>query len=617
MPPRQIHAAVAVARIVQHTTRVQYSASRVGIPSVSLAGCESRALPASQVRWFAHGATGDDKGHHRNHNNDSPGRESALQDGRTGRPTLELKSHSVAASAEDKGDTLPARDFIVRQKIPRVKNAWLEFTRTASGDVVSRRVFITQPFDDPADVEDTSRRRRERETDDAGGRKGVFQRAKEAFLHKVYDVFFPKGYPQTVTPNFMSYSKWQATQTAVGAMTGVLSTQALLYAVGLGAGSIPVAAAVNWVVKDGLGQLGGVLYATFVNNEFDSDPKRHRFQAVLILQGSTFLEILTPLVPQLFLLLASISNIGKNMSWIATSASRAQMHNSFTLTDNLGDVTAKTTSQSVAASLVGTALGVAMAPLIGTSSVNVMIAFAPLALLNVYANYRSNQYVRMRTLNVQRCELLILDLLLKHPPPPPPADSVCEYVQVPRLPVDFRLLTPADVCEKETFVIKYRSVFNVPLLLEPPLEDVVMKQSGGDGAAPAVRLEAVAGGANLARPEQYSIVFSGDRKGPPSVCLWYFEHAGPIDVLLGFFHACVLRHIMHQYGAPLLADRSTGAVAEGVARPLTEGQLRLMSLHSQRYVHTVLPDIGDALQASGWFVRTVYLGEGGARLDVD
>jgi hypothetical protein len=37
----------------------------------------------------------------------------------------------------------------------------------------------------------------------------------------------------------------------------VLSMQALLYAVGLGAGSIPVAAALNWVMKDGLGQLGG------------------------------------------------------------------------------------------------------------------------------------------------------------------------------------------------------------------------------------------------------------------------------------------------------------------------------------------------------------------------
>ena len=44
----------------------------------------------------------------------------------------------------------------------------------------------------------------------------------------------------------------------------MLSTQALLYSVGLGAGAIPTAAAVNWVLKDGLGQLGGVVRALYL-----------------------------------------------------------------------------------------------------------------------------------------------------------------------------------------------------------------------------------------------------------------------------------------------------------------------------------------------------------------
>ena len=40
-----------------------------------------------------------------------------------------------------------------------------------------------------------------------------------------------------------------------------MATQSLLYAVGLGQGAIPMAAALNWVIRDGLGQLGGVLFA--------------------------------------------------------------------------------------------------------------------------------------------------------------------------------------------------------------------------------------------------------------------------------------------------------------------------------------------------------------------
>ena len=53
--------------------------------------------------------------------------------------------------------------------------------------------------------------------------------------------------------------------------------QALLMAIGVGAGSVPLAATLNWIIKDGLGQLGGVLYAGIMNDRFDSDPKRYRF----------------------------------------------------------------------------------------------------------------------------------------------------------------------------------------------------------------------------------------------------------------------------------------------------------------------------------------------------
>ncbi len=56
-----------------------------------------------------------------------------------------------------------------------------------------------------------------------------------------------------------------------------MSTQALLFAVGMGASTaIPTAAALNWVIKDGVGQFGGVLLAGLVSSKFDADPKRWR-----------------------------------------------------------------------------------------------------------------------------------------------------------------------------------------------------------------------------------------------------------------------------------------------------------------------------------------------------
>lgn len=61
-----------------------------------------------------------------------------------------------------------------------------------------------------------------------------------------------------------SYVKLQMTASLASSATGVLSTQALLYAMGLGAGAIPLAAALNWVIKDGVGQIGGIVFARCV-----------------------------------------------------------------------------------------------------------------------------------------------------------------------------------------------------------------------------------------------------------------------------------------------------------------------------------------------------------------
>lgn len=137
-------------------------------------------------------------------------------------------------------------------------------------------------------------------------------------------------------------------------IAAVLSTQALLFAAGLGVDRVPMAAAINWVLKDGFGQLGSILYAACVGARFDSDPKRHRFVASVVMQLSTIAETLVPLAPRYFLLLASLANAGKNVAWLATSASRAQMNMGLARHENLGDLTARATSQSIAASVIGT-----------------------------------------------------------------------------------------------------------------------------------------------------------------------------------------------------------------------------------------------------------------------
>jgi len=225
--------------------------------------------------------------------------------------------------------------------------------------------------------------------------------------------FLPAGYPHTTCQSYMPYFQMQFISTLVGSASFVLSTQSLLYAVGLGAGSIPLAGALNWVVKDFIGQAGGVAFASWAGNfkGFDSNPKRWRMLSSVSMDASTLLEILSPkvapLFPGSFLLIAGVANIGKNISYLSASASRASIHNNLARDSNLADVTAKAGSQSILASMLGTAVGCVISPIVGSEFEYVFMGFLALSAVGQTTNYLSLSKLSLRSLNTQRMDLLV------------------------------------------------------------------------------------------------------------------------------------------------------------------------------------------------------------------
>lgn len=276
----------------------------------------------------------------------------------------------------------------------------------------------------------------------------------------------------------------------------VLSTQALLVAVGVGTQSAaPMAAALNWVMKDGVGQLGGVIFASqlgkggmdidywrgkvgkwtgslgggemskslmkkqqrgnFQRGTADSNPKRWRMVAALALDLSTLLEICTPLMgPEWFLPCASIANIGKNVGFLAASASRAAIHQSLSMggssstfpidaassssdesssksksssdktstqtttattqttaarSSNLGDVTAKSGSQSIVASLLGTAIGIALSQTFCSDygTAGILAGFVVLSAIHQVCTYKAVKAVPLRSLDRHRLHIVL------------------------------------------------------------------------------------------------------------------------------------------------------------------------------------------------------------------
>ena len=215
----------------------------------------------------------------------------------------------------------------------------------------------------------------------------------------------PKDYKTSVPRSYIDYSKVYAVGALASSAAMVLSTQSLLYAIGLGAGAIPLSAAINWVLKDGLGQLGGVLFTSFVNNKFDSDPKRWRIVAAFSLDIAMYLEALTPLAPVLFLPLAAVANTCKSISWLAASATRAGIHLSFANKGNLADITGKAGSQGVVASTAGNFLGIFMSPFVGTDPYNIFACVFALSTVHLGSMFLALNHVSLNTLNMQRGEM--------------------------------------------------------------------------------------------------------------------------------------------------------------------------------------------------------------------
>lgn len=98
------------------------------------------------------------------------------------------------------------------------------------------------------------------------------------------------------------------------------------------------------MLKDGIGQLGGILFASRYGKNFDEDIKKWRFMAQVALNISIYIEILTLKFPNHFLLLSSVANAGKNICFLLSAASRASINVQLSKRNNIGDISGKSVS---------------------------------------------------------------------------------------------------------------------------------------------------------------------------------------------------------------------------------------------------------------------------------
>ena len=158
----------------------------------------------------------------------------------------------------------------------------------------------------------------------------------------IKNCFLPNG---EITNDYYTFTFWRASQRLVSATHSVFGTQALLLALGFKRTSIGLAAATTWVMKDALGKLSRILWASRHGRKFDSDAKKWRFRSSLLFAAGNALEIMTYLMPSMFLVTAAVANALKQMSMLTSSSTRNTM---FVLTYFSINIISVDTSHSLA-----------------------------------------------------------------------------------------------------------------------------------------------------------------------------------------------------------------------------------------------------------------------------
>lgn len=225
------------------------------------------------------------------------------------------------------------------------------------------------------------------------------------------------------------------------------------------------AATINWILKDGLGQAGGIALVSLLGSRLDCQARSLRFYSTVLFVVGSFLEFSIPLVANqfvtsgtTFLVMASSANVLKNVSWMLVSATRAHFMKNFALKGNLGDLTGKAASQMTCASLIGTGLGLLVLKCFPAA---VTGSFFVSALVGLFSTFKSCKVGLSRQLTANRVFKLIETLSNNYSKEDENKNNISRYIWTPEI-----------IAERENFLWettnKPKIVFNAALNTDYP-----------------------------------------------------------------------------------------------------------------------------------------------------
>ncbi|XP_049884650.1 RUS family member 1 [Pectinophora gossypiella] len=223
-------------------------------------------------------------------------------------------------------------------------------------------------------------------------------------------IFLPHGYPDSVSKDYIAYQMWDTAQAFSSTITGTLATQEVLRGVGVGSTQAsPLAATITWVLKDGCGHIGRILFAYTHGTNLDAYSKKWRLYADVLNDAAMCLEVALPVFKPHTTLILCISTTMKAIVGVAGGATRVALTQHHALRGNMADVNAKDSAQETAVNLVASFTALLLITICGSS----ITLFFLMIVLHIVFNYCAVRAVCLRTLNEPRF-IQVIDTYLKH-----------------------------------------------------------------------------------------------------------------------------------------------------------------------------------------------------------
>ncbi|MQL77223.1 hypothetical protein Taro_009629 [Colocasia esculenta] len=386
----------------------------------------------------------------------------------------------------------------------------------------------------------------------------------------------PEGFPDSVTPSYVPYMTWRALKYFFGGAMSVFTTRTLLSSVGVSRNkAVSGAVAINWILKDGAGRVGKMLFAR-QGKKFDYDLKQLRFAGDLLMELGAGVELATSALPHLFLPLACAANVAKNVAAVTSTSTRAPIYKAYAKGENIGDVTAKGECVANIADLLGTGLSI----LISKRNPSLVASFALLSCGYIFSSYQEVRSVVLHTLNRARFSVAV--------------DTFLETGQVPSL---------VEGNSKETIFSPPWSK-NAPMVLGSRFRDAFQDPETFLSLQPLFEVQI------FELKERYIVTYNPSRD---KVYALLKDRAESEDILKAAFHCHVLLHFIRSSNLKNSNCGSTGLNKYLPNVPSTT-DIEAHIAKSCKVVSTSYGAFKGKAAEQGWVMSDSLLNPGRARL---